>query len=142
MKEWAKYKSVAHYFASHFVANGKCRLWTGSKNNGGYGVASIQGKRGLAHRMHYEHVIGKLRKGRFLDHLCRNRLCIRLAHLEPVSLRENIRRGLNGVLKTHCINGHPWIKENIYRAKNGDGTCRICKVTVHKKKWKEDHNVV
>jgi len=42
----------------------------------------------------YEQANGKLDAGYQPDHLCRNRACVRLDHLEAVPQRINIRRGL------------------------------------------------
>lgn len=33
---------------------------------------------------------------------------------------------LNGPLKTHCKNGHPWTSDNIYYRKRGHTECRTC----------------
>ena len=50
------------------------------------------------HRGAYESKHGKIPKGYQIDHLCRNTLCINVAHLEAVPPAENVRRGKNGVL--------------------------------------------
>jgi hypothetical protein len=53
----------------------------------------------LVHRDVYEQLVGPIPEGLVLDHLCRNRSCCNPAHLEPVTTAENVRRGLNGVLR-------------------------------------------
>lgn len=48
----------------------------------------------MAHRQIWIWVNGPVPKGLELDHLCRNRHCVRPDHLEPVTRQENVRRGL------------------------------------------------
>ena len=104
---------------------GSCWLWEGALNKG-YAVLGGD-ERGMeqVHRVTYKDAYGVLPPGD-LDHLCRVRNCVRPSHLEPVTRKENNRRGLNGVLKTTCKNGHAWIPENIYTRRNGVRRCRIC----------------
>lgn len=110
---------------------GGCWLWTASLNHHGYGQFGIsdKGRRRphLAHRVAYELLVGPIPKGMQIDHLCRNPRCVNPAHLEPVTPAENTRRGLVGVLKTHCPQGHPYDAENTYYAKGAKHRlCRTC----------------
>ncbi len=79
-----------------------CWIWLGALHRNGYGnirVGSMKdGTRGhrVAHRALYEALVGPIPAGMELDHLCRVRSCVNPAHLEPVTRRENLRRG--GVL--------------------------------------------
>lgn len=77
--------------------SGDCWEWTGTRQTMGYGSFWVlgQGKR-LAHRVAYELLVGPIAEGRELDHRCRNRICVNPDHLEPVSHRENVRRGVAG----------------------------------------------
>jgi hypothetical protein len=81
---------------------------------------------GYAHRAAYEAAYGSVPPGLELDHLCRNRLCIRPDHLEAVTRRVNIMRGLRSALKTHCDHGHLFSGDNIIVRKNGARNCRAC----------------
>jgi hypothetical protein len=46
-----------------------------------------------AHRRSYERDVGPIPEGLQIDHLCAERACINPDHLQPVTARENIRRG-------------------------------------------------
>lgn len=96
--------------------DGACWPWLGSQNDKGYGSACIQGRCGRAHRLIYEFLVGPVPQGLELDHLCRNRLCVNPAHMEPVTHRENVRRAK---IKTHCKFGHPLVDAKIRIKPNG-----------------------
>lgn len=86
----------------------ECWPWLGHCQNGGYGQFGSGGKR-LTHRIAYEYLVGPIPDGLDLDHLCHtadpqcadnekcpHRKCCNPDHLEPVTRRENIRRGRGG----------------------------------------------
>lgn len=75
-----------------------CWTWLMAKNNMGYGTlgggtSADCSPRGLAHRIFYEELFGPVPDGLVLDHLCRHPDCVNPEHLEPVTQRENCRRG-------------------------------------------------
>jgi hypothetical protein len=106
-----------------------CWLWTGATTTG-YGVLKVDGKRWLAHRWSYEQLVGPVPVGLQLDHLCRVRRCVNPAHLEPVTLRENVLRGVGpsavNAAKTECQNGHPFNDANTCITAVGNRRCREC----------------
>lgn len=109
-----------------------CWTWTGSMQENGYGAFRIACATN-AHRAGYEIQVGPIPDGMVLDHLCRNRACVRASHLEPVTHRENILRGDTGpganAKKTHCQNGHELAGDNLYvQVVKGRErrTCRTC----------------
>lgn len=83
---WRRVDASAGFFG--------CWLWLGSKDPRGYGVCyRAPGRSTTVHRDAYEHLVGPIPEGLTLDHLCRTRACVNPAHLEPVTLLENVRRG-------------------------------------------------
>jgi len=72
----------------------KCWNWTGriSGRKHGYPQISVGGKQTMVHRITYEELVRPLVPGETIDHLCRNPHCINPEHLEPISLRENVKR--------------------------------------------------
>lgn len=90
----------------------------------------VDGKRKSGHRVAYEDKYGTIPEGMVLDHLCRNRACINPDHLEVVTQRENIMRGVGvaakNAQKTHCKRGHEFTGNNLYRYK-GKRMCRQCR---------------
>lgn len=102
-----------------------CWNWTGTRTWNGYGEYHYDKERFRAHRFSYQELVGQIPDGLILDHLCRNRLCVNPAHLEPVTNRENLLRGAGfpavHAKKTTCPRGHPY--DRIY---SGERKCSIC----------------
>jgi len=71
-----------------------CREWIGRRNRDGYGQFYFNGGMVSAYKWLWERINGPTPSGRELDHTCRNRACVEPAHLEPVSHRVNIKRGV------------------------------------------------
>ena len=111
--------------------NSGCWLWIGSVSTGGYGLIGLNKKVRPAHRILYEQKFGPIPVGLEIDHLCRTRCCVNPDHLEAVTRRENIMRGLGPSARqakqTHCKNGHPLAGENLVINKGKYGPMRQCK---------------
>lgn len=120
--------------------NSGCVFWLGPLSWNGYGKIKIgyksEGTRrtAWAHRVAYEYFIGPIPAGMDLDHKCRVRCCVNPNHLEPVTRKENTRRGMlaatiraKNAAVTHCKNGHLLSGENLY-VNSGHRVCRTCKI--------------
>lgn len=70
-----------------------CKIWKRSLDKDGYGRFEMKGKTYRAHRYFYEMENGIIPKGLVIDHLCRNRACINIEHMEVVTSKENTIRG-------------------------------------------------
>jgi HNH endonuclease len=117
-------------FFLHVRIEGTCCVWTGAKTPSGYGVFTLNGKYCRAHRASYTLFRGRIPTGLTIDHLCRNKPCVKPSHLEAVSMKVNVLRGVNPAAlnsrKTHCPQGHSYDDENTYRWKDGSRHCRAC----------------
>jgi hypothetical protein len=119
---------------------GSCWVWMGARIWNGYGHFCLTQFPGtpkrliLAHRWAYQDRFGEIPAGLEIDHLCRNRGCVNPDHMEPVTHRENARRGIAGEIsmarqrgKTHCPQGHEYSPENTYIwAPTGQRYCKQC----------------
>lgn len=109
----------------------ECWPWLAGKTSSGYGAFWMDWKQMVAHRVAYELVNGPVPEGLQLDHLCRNRPCCNPKHLEPVTLKQNVLRGIGITAicakKTSCKNGHEFDEANTYLW-HGDRYCRQCKL--------------
>jgi hypothetical protein len=101
---------LTHSPGSYIVAESGCWIWQRAISSTGYGVTSVAGRHGPAHRVMYERLKGAIPVGMQLDHLCRVRACVNPDHLEPVSQAENIRRAR----PSHCKHGHEFTEENTW----------------------------
>jgi hypothetical protein len=133
-------KTLSERFEEKFTPepNCGCWLWVGATSPSAsgkhpYGIFTKDGKLRMAHRVSYEMAIGLIPDGLQLDHLCRMTLCVNPAHLEPVTPKENIRRGRTAeaarntqLSKTHCPHGHEYSGDNLYIKPNGRRECRQC----------------
>ena len=113
--------------------NSGCWLWSGSVTKNGYGRFGIS-RRDVrwAHRVAYEHWHGPIPDGLQIDHLCRVRSCVNPEHLEAVTCRTNLLRGIGftgrQARQTHCLRGHLLEGDNLssWHLKHKQRHCRSC----------------
>lgn len=107
-----------------------CWLWVGYQIPNGYGVFSVKGLTGYAHRAAYQALIEAIPDGLCIDHLCRTRSCCNPLHLEVVTHRTNVLRGVSpsavNARKTHCPKGHELTGANLVLDR-GSRRCLKCR---------------
>jgi hypothetical protein len=111
-----------------------CWIWMGPRvrtpSGAQYGSTTYGGRTIAAHRVAWMLFRGPVPPGLELDHLCRVTRCCNPLHLEPVTHRENVRRGMGeagvNARKTHCIRGHEFTPENTIVQCGGKRACRAC----------------
>lgn len=126
----ARAAAIERFYAKTKQLDNGCIEFTGHKKQG-YGCFWTGEKFVRAHRFAWEAL------GRPLpvpplqfDHLCRNRACVNICHLEVVSVAVNQHRGngFSGVnyRKTACVNGHRLSGVNLSRYRD-ERVCKKCK---------------
>jgi hypothetical protein len=125
-----------------------CWLWTGGcygkyRKYGSFYVG--KGKRSIpAHRWSYQHLVGEIPEGYVIDHLCRNTLCVNPEHLEAITNRENILRGVSSTAmqarQTECKRGHDLSDAHILSGGRRDcRQCRKLRNARRSKKYRKQH---
>lgn len=135
-------------FCENITVGDGCWEWQGfldrpntGGGGGGYGKIHWNRRQQFAHRVSYEWLVGPISPGLQVDHLCRNRRCVRPDHLEPVTRRENIIRGLGwgGInsRKQMCVHGHTYDIANtvLRRTEGGHRRCRKCVAAKSVREW-------
>lgn len=96
-----------------------CHLWTGPDSGdgrgGGYPRMSLDGQTVAVHKVSWTNENGFIPGKKQLDHICRQRRCVREDHLELVTPKRNaIRRDIaNGCRRAVRRGGKPKVSEGI-----------------------------
>ncbi len=116
-----------------------CLEWMGAivtGRSGGYGHLKVSGRYVRAHRFAYELLVGPIPLGMVLDHLCRNRSCVNVNHLEVVDVQTNNRRRY-GWTKTHCGSGHDITQPRALKPAATGVRCRECENAGYRRRYAE-----
>lgn len=112
------------YYSRVAFNPGGCWEWTGP-TSGDYGKFAVNYRAYPAHWITYVGAYGPIPNGMQVDHLCRTTVCVNPLHLEAVTARENIRRGVSCVasqMKELCRRGHEYSPQFV----KGQYLQRIC----------------
>jgi hypothetical protein len=126
---------LAEKIMARLVRSGGCLEWPGRRNKDGYGIIYTPVRNGRrVHRVLWDAAIGPIPDGYQVDHLCFNKPCANLWHLEPVTPLVNSRRAIDRTTaanywlnRTVCENGHEYTPENTYLREPGTRICRTCR---------------
>jgi hypothetical protein len=99
-----------------------CWLWTGHRDEGGYGRVTKGFETVYVHRVVWKALRGQLPP--VLHHVCPNKACCNPDHCEPRT--RQMHGGERERAKTHCPAGHPYSGANLYWNRKGGRQCRIC----------------
>lgn len=108
-----------------------CWNWTGATTPDGYGKFRVEKRFVRASRFAYETMVEPLDPEMRLGHTCENELCVRPEHMQPMTPREIMLKGMsptaNNAAKTMCDHGHPLSGKNLYLDPDGRRKCVTCK---------------
>ena len=132
-------QSLEQRLASKLAFEGDCVVFTGYRNQYGYGIIQVGGKARGAHRVSWELINGTIPDGLEVCHHCDNPPCVYVGHLflgtHAENMRDSFRKGrtimpTNGAdfqrVKTHCPSGHLYTIENVQSLRTGWRSCVEC----------------
>lgn len=118
----------------HYVTKDSCHLWIRATQSRGYGTASIRFEGGNAQvTTHRAAWIAKHKTNiptdKTIDHLCRNKTCINVDHMEIVSRADNNINSNSVVMRlkaqTRCSRGHDYAPNNLVQGSR-TRSCLAC----------------
>lgn len=123
---------------------GPCHIWTGYRNERGYGQVGLERSRkcALAHRVAFLLAHGRWPESLGLHH-CDNPACVKAvaddqgpAHIFEGTLKDNAvdmvaKKRMPVQSRTHCKNGHPYDT-----TRNGARSCSICN-RAYRRRWRQ-----
>lgn len=116
-----------------------CLVFTGARNQDGYGLLNIDNQHRTVHRLTYQLAHGPIPDGLVVMHTCDNPPCCNIDHLRLGTVADNNRDrqakgrtvippkgGGHQAAKTHCKYGHPFSGDNLRCRPNGTRRCAAC----------------
>lgn len=105
---------------------GVCRIWIGPRDRHGHGKIQVDGKWWSPHRLVWTQMIGPIPEDHDLHHLCENKCCTTLAHLQLLTHAEHTRR--HNLERNTCKRGHQF--DAVRKGSNGNLVrhCTACAV--------------
>lgn len=136
---------IGHRLFSRLQVRGSCWVWTGAKDQDGYGLIKIAGKMERLPRFIFKALNGEIPKGHLICHRCDNPPCFRPSHLFAATAAENqkdkVRKNRQAKgdrhgfrlhpechpqrKKTACKHGHPFDAQNTTISR-GTRCCKAC----------------
>lgn len=126
--------------------DGGCWLWTGWKNNWGYGEVCFKGKNLRMHRLSYLVHKGPIPPKMLVCHKCDTPACCNPDHLWLGTNKENHwdardKKRCRAQKITHCPKGHAYDEHGVRYGKAQNRACTICQRAINriqKLGWPED----
>jgi hypothetical protein len=122
-------KRLSDIAARTIAVGGGCAEYGAHVNASGYTRICFGGTLWQTHRLLWlihNGDIGDL----VIDHKCRNKRCVNLDHMEPVTNAENVRRGKEAAHGGRCSKGHP-----LAPTKRGWLACPVCRKETHRRDY-------
>lgn len=115
--------ALARFSKNVTAGPGGCLVWTGTINTTGYGTFHLNGQKYRTHKWLWEYFNGPVPSGKELAHKCHNRACVSLAHVRPLTHKENCHETR---LPERCPKGHE-PEEFMARKNRWGGPTRVCR---------------
>ena len=125
-------RELKRFLSKTLVDEHDCWVWRASRKASGYGRFWWRGRLVRAHIFAYQLYKGAIPESLELDHLCRNKACVNPVHLEAVSHKVNVLRGVGitaqRAKQTHCLKGHVLLGINVRIKPTRYGVQRVCRM--------------
>lgn len=96
---------------------GDCLVWHGPVTTVGYGYLHAESRRLQAHRVAWERIHGPVPEGLCVDHICWNRLCVKVDHLRLATSAENAANKSGASIRSKTgVRGVWMLRSGRYRA--------------------------